>query len=378
MDDEQPDEEDSTSKLHQAKLTAAFFRPHNAQTGSKSRYFGLPKDAAPNSSPQPSSHGRPANARLSTATTAPASSVNLHPERRAKLPRPASPPPLPTTKSCTALAAVAAETKSVLPGLLKSLPQCWDGRLITSPSPLDPRFCPRHPPTAVRVLNADALDAALALPASPASAPSSAGPRARPPPLVLNMANRHHGGGGWLAGALAQEEALCYRSSLSFTLKRRFYPLPAAGVVYSPAVAVIRDALADGHALRNLSDPRGLGMVSVVSCAALRDPPVDVRVDGREVYARRKDEEIMRGKMRAVLRVAGRRGHARVVLGALGCGAFRNPRAEVCAMWREVLGEVEFRGWFEEVVFAVLEEGGDEKGDGNFGVFYRGLEGMMV
>ena len=381
MDTTPSDDKIAMPELQQATLTGTFFGPRSAKTGSKSAYFSLPKGAAPDASPRANGEESHANGQPSTNTMAQASAVNLHPERRANLTRSASPPPLPSSKSSTALAAVAAETKSILPALLKALPQCWEGNLIHAPTALDPHFCPHRPPTAVRVLNVDALDAALALappPAAPSSTTNAARPRAPRPPLVLNMANRQHGGGGWLAGALAQEEALCYRSSLSVTLKRRFYPLPPAGVVYAPAVAVVRDALAAGHALRDLRRPRDLGTVAVVSCAALRDPKVDVRVDGREVYARRADAEAMRGKMRAVLRVAGRRGHGRVVLGALGCGAFRNPRAEVCAMWAEVLGEREFRGWWEEVVFAVLEEGGDEEGDGNFGLFYRGLHGLMV
>ena len=133
------------------------------------------------------------------------------------------------------------------------------------------------------------------------------------------MANPQHGGGGWLRGALAQEEALCYRSSLSFTLKRRFYPLPPLGGIYSPTVVVIRESLADGHA--ELDDvqaaPERLPVVSVVSVAALRDPDVTVTGEGEKTYKSTRDRETMKEKMRGVLRCAAVRGHRRVILGAL-------------------------------------------------------------
>jgi uncharacterized protein (TIGR02452 family) len=193
------------------------------------------------------------------------------------------------------------------------------------------------------------------------------------------MANAQRGGGGWLKGALAQEESLCYRSSLSFTLKRHFYPLPDAGAIYSASVLILRESLAAGHGLLDISRPQELPVISVVSVAAVRDPEV---VGGQGEFGRyrfMKVRAVMKEKMRVVLRVAATRGHRELVLGALGCGAFGNPRGEVVACWREVFAEPEFRGgWWEKVIFAVMEEGGEKEGEGNFGVFWRGLNGVEV
>jgi len=265
------------------------------------------------------------------------------------------------------LAATAAETKSLLPRLLASTPHApAAGQLLQNLPLLDPKYCPRLPSSPIRVLNTDTLDAALAL-----STPSS-----KKPVLILNMANAHHAGGGWLRGALAQEESLCYRSSLSFTLKKRFYPIPEAGGIYSPSVVVLRENLAQGHKLLDLATPTSLLVVSVVSVAAIRDP---VLTPDGEKYAHAQDRDAMKARMRVVLRIAGRKGHKTLVLGALGCGAFGNPRGEVVGCWMEVLGEGEFAGgWWEGVVFAVMEEGGEEDGEGNFGTFWRGLNGVGV
>ncbi|KAI4211132.1 MAG: hypothetical protein LQ351_006031 [Letrouitia transgressa] len=348
-------------RLVQTKLTSAFFKPRT-----KSPYFS--RDAPTNKDPSPS-YARDFNSDTG---------VDLYPSRRASLKY--SPPPLPTSKRSQLLAAVAAETKSLLPDLMKAVP----GTAPTSrfyqyhsllPNP--PHSCSGISKANVRVVNADTLDTAIAL-----STPTvETLPLSKDPPvLILNMANAEHGGGGWLKGALAQEEALCYRSSLSFALKRKFYPMPDLGAIYSPAVFVIRKSLADSHKLLDLTNPGKLPVVSVVSVAAIRDPKIEhILGTGEEKYKEHQEKELMRDKMRIVLRVACHNRHRKIVLGALGCGAFGNPKAEVVRLWHEVLKEKEFSGgWWEDLVFAVMEEGGSEQSDGNFGAFWRGLNDVEV
>lgn len=86
---------------------------------------------------------------------------------------------------------------------------------------------------------------------------------------VLNMASEKNPGGGWLRGALAQEEALCMRSTLAATLHRRYYPLPVYGAVWSPKVAVFRDEVGSGCRVYEREE---IFTVGVVSLAALRRP----------------------------------------------------------------------------------------------------------
>ena len=358
--DGNPVPRDQKPKLYQSKLSSSYFRPKH----------GSAEDPTASSYPQtPSSKSKPRDNDSDTAKA----SINLHTERRTSLARP--PPKFKPTRSVM-LAHTAAETKSLLPNVLKIIPQAPAEGVLYHPgnlSRLDSRCCPRLPQTAIRVVNADTIDATINLFTPTVSQ------LPKKPVLALNMANAHHSGGGWLHGALAQEEAMCYRSSLSFTLKNRYYPIPDAGGIYSPTVVVIRENNVSGHALKDLSKPDDLPVFSCVSVAAIREPAIDKDANGNERYRRAGDREVMKEKMRVVLRIAAINGHRMLVLGALGCGAFANPRGEVVGCWKEVFSEREFQGgWWEQIAFAVMESGGTKDGDDNFGAFHKGLNGMMV
>ncbi|KPI42399.1 uncharacterized protein AB675_9541 [Cyphellophora attinorum] len=272
------------------------------------------------------------------------------------------------------LADVAAETLSLLPGLLATRPDVGrDGHLIAPSSTsiaLDSTTGLHLPATKIRVVDSDSITAALSLPSLGST---------HPPPLVLNMANARHAGGGFKHGALAQEEALCYRSSLFFTLKIKHYPIPETGAIYSPRVLVIREDMSQGHNLLDFRNPAILPVLSVVSAAAIERPEtrrLQIHQHGTvEVYARKSDEELMKRKMRTILRVAATHGHRQIVLGAFGCGAFQNPAHEVARMWAEVFAEEEFEDgvWWKDVIFAVLGQGTE-----NFDAFDRLLAGRVV
>jgi uncharacterized protein (TIGR02452 family) len=56
-----------------------------------------------------------------------------------------------------------------------------------------------------------------------------------------------------------------------------------------------------------------------------------------------------------VLSVARRHGHRRLVLGAWGCGVFRNDPVQVAEAFRDLLVKGRFEGHFEQVVFGILD-----------------------
>ncbi|QGI64762.1 uncharacterized protein FFB20_09185 [Fusarium fujikuroi] len=281
-----------------------------------------------------------------------------------------------------ALAAIAKETLTVLPGIISQLPNLDPYRSekleIHQLPPLTAAECPRRTPSGkaiIRISNDDSFNAAIHL----ADLKGPASGRV----AVLNMASHVSPGGGWLKGARAQEEALCYRSSLSLSLDKRYYPWRQRMGIYTPDVVIIRSDQETGHGLLMPTiQAQDLPVVSVLSIAALRTPPVrDIVLDtlkgtvASKTYAHRSDRDLTKLKMRLCLRMAARRNHGLLVLGALGCGAFRNPPEEVARCWLEVLKEPEFQGgWWEKVWFAVY----DRRGEGNLEIFEEILGGVEV
>lgn len=265
---------------------------------------------------------------------------------------------------------IAKQMRKILPGILLTRPDAQPRSRLYGrgeASPLDVRDCPKCSPTTIKVANADTIDVAIRLAAT--TNPSSKNV------CVLNMANAHSAGGGWMHGALAQEEVLCYRSSLSATLKYNYYPLPEEGGIYSPRVLVLRKSMKDGHGLLDLREPKYLPVISVISVAAICQPPTVKNTNGQQRYASSADAALMQEKMKVILRIAATNGHRQLVLGALGCGAFGNPKEEVAGMWKAVLSEPEFAGgWWQDIVFAVF----DVDGRGNFQTFYHRLDGHAV
>lgn len=268
------------------------------------------------------------------------------------------------------LAEIAQEMQTILPGLLLTRPDAEPrGKLYkTGDAPrLDINYCPKLPPTSIRVVPDDTIDAATRLAAT--------SPGSKRPVCILNMANAKSAGGGWKHGALAQEEAICYRTSLSCSLKHGFYPLPETGGIFSPRILVIRENMKDGHKLVDLREPKNLPLLSVVSVAAVCLPRTQPDNQGRQRYVSGADARLMEEKMRVILRIAVRNGHRQIVLGAFGCGAFGNPREEVARMWRSVFADSEFSGgWWQDVVFAVMD---DQRGP-NFLAFQKVLDGLKV
>ncbi|KAK3326777.1 hypothetical protein B0H66DRAFT_551670 [Apodospora peruviana] len=292
-----------------------------------------------------------------------------------------SPPPEYTTDPSTrdTLRDTARQTQTILPPVLARLGRTSDAQQslkhnLSNPFRLDPATCPCLPHGArIRVVNDDTLNAAISL----------AHHKEDPflPPAIVNFADRERPGGGWLNGAVAQEEALCYRTSLSLSLEtsRRtgHYPLAVyeAEVLYAPYVVVVRGDLANGHRL--LTD--NLPAVSVLTVPAIRRPHLrrvgTLGHSHKYVFQRDGDRNLTKDKMRLVLRTAATYRHRNLVLGALGCGVYANPPEDVAACWLEVLRENEFEGnWWRSVVFAVY----DPKNEVNFDVFSRVLDGKLV
>ena len=168
---------------------------------------------------------------------------------------------------------------------------------------------------------------------------------------ALNFANGMRPGGGFLHGALAQEEALCRCSALYATLEgdpmyahhqARGDPAASDWVILSPDVPVFRTD--DGTPLAR---PWPL---TFLTCAAPYAPEVGQPRAG----------DLLQRRILRVLDVARAFGHQTLVLGAWGCGAFGHDPRRTAADFRAAL-EGPFAGAFGEVVFAVSDSTFDQR-----------------
>lgn len=116
----------------------------------------------------------------------------------------------------------------------------------------------------------------------------------------------------------------------------------------------------------------------VISVAPVRRPKLD---ESGSDYSFEQEEELMKWKIRSVLRIAALHGHTNLCIGAFGVGpSFRNPVSRVAAMWRDILfTEAEFRGQFENIVFAIEKPGGySEKCSSDFDIFQEELQASKI
>lgn len=173
---------------------------------------------------------------------------------------------------------------------------------------------------------------------------------------------------------------------MSETLKQKDYPISGPVGIYSPGVAIFRKSKELGYERYKIEE--GLKYVAVLTAAATSGPKTcskpkkeDAYTPDGQYYANTKEPELLREKIRTVLRMAAYHGHSRIVLGAIGCGVFRNPRERVAELFFHVFMEEEFTGgWFEHIVFAIMEQGTASGWDStrSFDIFWKKLNGVVV
>jgi uncharacterized protein (TIGR02452 family) len=177
-------------------------------------------------------------------------------------------------------------------------------------------------------------------------------------PVALNFAAATHPGGGFRSGATAQEESLAWSSGLFACLKDRTYyryhrahpdPMHTEWAIYSPDVPVFRND--EGDLLEHPWE------CAFITCAA----PNARRLRAEDPAVRARIREVMAERVRRVLSIATCQGHAAIVLGAWGCGAFGcNPDDVAPAFAAALTGP--YAGVFERVTFAILDTSADESG----------------
>ncbi len=185
---------------------------------------------------------------------------------------------------------------------------------------------------------------------------------------VLNFASAKNPGGGFLRGAQAQEESLARSSGLYLSLLRcpEYYAhhrrektlLYSDRMIFSPNCPIIRDDFGVW-----INEPL---IVSFITSPA----PNYGAVRSNEPENLDQIPRVLDQRMGKLLALAVDHGCDALVLGAWGCGVFRNDPQLVASLFRSHLRGA-FYGRFRCVVFSVLDRTTQQK-------TYRAFEQVMV
>src|SRR5262245_56664381 len=160
---------------------------------------------------------------------------------------------------------------------------------------------------------------------------------------VLNMANAYVPGGAYVEGAVAQEENMFRRTDCHFRIRPDEYD--AATDRYRPAMTRLLSA-GSGKVYLDATKPR----VCIRGREDRTAPDLGYRwLDDREIFpvfelraaacdlrdGSAFDPQETRRRIAAQLDTLRAGGQRHTVLGAFGCGAFRNPATEVACLYRE-------------------------------------------
>ncbi len=169
--------------------------------------------------------------------------------------------------------------------------------------------------------------------------------------FCLNFASAKNPGGGFLGGSQAQEESIARASGLYPCLlnqgaeyyevnRKTFGGLYTDYMIYSPRVPVFKEE-------------SGQNAEEVILTSILTAPAVNAGALRRNEGDQSAEvEAAMRRRIAKVLAIALEQGHRHLVLGAWGCGVFRNDPQDIARYFREVI-DGQFTGSFESIVFAV-------------------------
>ena len=172
---------------------------------------------------------------------------------------------------------------------------------------------------------------------------------------ILNFASPVQAGGGVVIGADTQEESLCRSTNLYACLNQqinwdRYYmpnrikenDISFPTLLYTKNVTVIKtDEILPQRLKKN-----EYYQVDVLTCAA-------PNLNDNNSFLPEDLSKIFEDKIRLILEVAINNAVQYLVLGALGCGAFKNPPEIVAHAFYKLLIKEDYIDYFEKVIFAI-------------------------
>ncbi|WP_088363940.1 TIGR02452 family protein [Bacillus cereus] len=171
--------------------------------------------------------------------------------------------------------------------------------------------------------------------------------------IALNFASAKNPGGGFLKGSSAQEESIARVSSLYDSLigQKEYYDyhhkqksaLYSDHMIYSPNVVIFKDERGE------FIEPYE---ISFITSAAVN---AGVVKQNEPKAVQMRIDVVMKKRIEKILTIALVNGCESIVLGAFGCGVFKNNPYSIARLFNEVLAGPKFANKFKKVVFAVYD-----------------------
>lgn len=210
--------------------------------------------------------------------------------------------------------------------------------------------------TKIRILD---LDSVTALFSTVLSSQESISPNV----AILNFASYKHPGGMFIEGSRAQEEALCHESTLYNILKEfddSFYRINRDNknhALYHSNLLYVPDVVFERNEGKVIAD--------VITCAAPnKGVACRYKMVSEEEYM-----ESLRHRIDSLLYSAYDNNIDYLILGAFGCGVFKNNPEDVANVFKSFL-DIKYHNVFKEVIFPIPR---DKKGV-NLQVFRKVFE----
>ena len=201
---------------------------------------------------------------------------------------------------------------------------------------------------------------------------------------VLNFASATNPGGGVISGASAQEESICRCSTLYPCLNNsemwnKFYtphrtennPLYNDDIIFTPEVKVFKS---DTNFPELIQESEWWN-VDVITCAAPNLRYLSLTTNSMErpgEITYMQLHWLFHKRILKIFEVAVMSGADVLILGAFGCGAFRNPARLVAEVFAEYTKE--YRKCFDVIEYAVFHVGHERE---NYDAFKKEMEQFL-
>lgn len=165
---------------------------------------------------------------------------------------------------------------------------------------------------------------------------------------ILNMASEKKGGGGVENGKVAQEECLFRCTNLFETITQDFYPLNDDECLYTRDAIIVKDV--------NYNEITPF-RIDCITMAALNQ--------NKNLYEDLSWDVVHRNKIGMMLDLAASNECENVVLGAWGCGVFKNNPKKMASLFLKVIYEKKYN--FKNIFFGIIND--NNSVDNNYNIF---------